>query len=221
MVKAISFIGYHNSGKTTLAAQVIKILKEKGYKVAAVKSTKHENVLPEKEGTDTYKLAKAGAEAVALVEPHQSIIRIFKNKEELELQTFLNRHFSNFDVVICEGFKNYSLPKIEVLRKEQKTEPLFKRVENVVAVATDFKVEGITNLPLNSPEEVAEFIESEIIKSEEEPFTVTLSVNGKEVEMKPFIRHMLAELLGGFLKPLKGIEEPVELIEVCVKRREK
>jgi molybdopterin-guanine dinucleotide biosynthesis protein B len=222
MPKVVGIFGYHNSGKTTLGAALLKELQSRGYKVAVIKSTKHRDLLKEKEGSDTYRYLEAGSEGVAIVEPAQTVVRFKIDKEELNLKELANRLFWEFDLVLCEGFKRAPIPKIEVLRKETGQKPLFPEVEGVVAVATDYPVEGIKNLPLNNPKKVADFLEEEFLKeSYREGFEVELFVNGKFVELKPFIRQMLAELLQAFLKPLKGIDPKVKSVKATFLRRER
>lgn len=74
MPPIITFIGWHDSGKTTLASQVVRLLKECGYSVAVIKSTKDTGLLPNQEGTDTGAYTQAGADAVMLVAPDQFVL---------------------------------------------------------------------------------------------------------------------------------------------------
>jgi len=53
MIPIVSFIGWQNSGKTTIAQQVVAILKEKGFRVAGIKSTHHTSINFDKENSDT------------------------------------------------------------------------------------------------------------------------------------------------------------------------
>ena len=65
MTPYITFAGYSGSGKTTLLLKVIAYLKEKGYKVAALKHDGHDFEM-DKEGKDTYRMKKAGADCIAI-----------------------------------------------------------------------------------------------------------------------------------------------------------
>ena len=47
MPPVVCFTGWHNSGKTTLATQVVARLKARGYTVAVIKSTKETGLEPE------------------------------------------------------------------------------------------------------------------------------------------------------------------------------
>ena len=64
----ITIVGYSNSGKTTVATELIRILDEMGYKIAAVKHCPHGHDI-DREGSDTQRMALAGASAVVSVSP--------------------------------------------------------------------------------------------------------------------------------------------------------
>ncbi len=214
MAPVISFVGYHNSGKTTFATRVVELLVKKGYRVAVLKSTKHRGVIEEREGSDTYRYREAGAKGVALVEPENlTLFMELKERDPVYLAFLL---FGDYDLVICEGFKSSSVPKFEVVRKEFKEKTLYGKLDNLLGVISDFEInqEGIRRFPLNRPQEVAEFIEREFLSQKEE---TELFVNGKKVPLKRFVQESLKGVIEGYLGALKGIEKPVEKIEIKVK----
>ncbi len=213
MVPVITFVGHHNSGKTSFATQVVKLLKEKGYKVGVIKSTKEEIEFKDTPGKDTHKYKNAGAQGVCLLSEKGALL--YGELGKIEPEYLSSVMFREFDLVICEGFKKSSLPKFEVYRKGLKEPPLFKELENLLGVVSDCKFKGVKNFPINKPQAVAEFIEENFILGEKEE--ALLFVNGRKVPMKPFLRGILKEILLGFLKPLKGIEYPVRELLVKVK----
>ncbi|CAK8723762.1 hypothetical protein GMJAKD_13170 [Candidatus Electrothrix aarhusensis] len=166
----ITFIGWHDSGKTTLAAQVVRLLKERGYSVAVIKSTKEIGLLPNQEGTDTGAYSKAGADAVTLVAPDQLVMTAAH--PEKNLPALARRFFSDMDLVIGEGFKKADqVAKIEVFRG--KGTRLCDQVNGVIALATDQgiyhdinqEISGPSVFPLNQPEKIADFLEKEYIRA--------------------------------------------------------
>ncbi|HDL86402.1 MAG TPA: molybdopterin-guanine dinucleotide biosynthesis protein MobB, partial [Candidatus Acetothermia bacterium] len=66
MTAVVSFIGHHNSGKTTLIAQVITILLERGFRVGAVKHALHLEEMDSAD-VDSVRLRDAGAEQMLLI----------------------------------------------------------------------------------------------------------------------------------------------------------
>ena len=216
MVPVVAFIGYHNSGKTTFAAKVVKILKNKGYKVAVLKSTKHKDTVKDEEGKDSYRYKEAGADAVGILEPEQLIL--FKKTGKVNLKRLAFELFDEYDIVICEGFKHEDVPKFEVTRKNMGEDLLAKEIKNVIGIISDYQIEGFRNFSINEPEAVADFIEKFfILKREDEfPDEVELFINGKRIPIKHYVKETLKEILFGFVKPLKGIEYPIESMDIKI-----
>lgn len=160
MLPIITFIGWHNSGKTTLATQVVTHLKQRGYRVAVIKSTKEQGITFDAPGTDTARHRQAGADTVLLVAPDQMTMII--GNQGKSLVDLARRFCSDVDIVIGEGFKGAEgVPKIEVRREED--QPLLReQVEGVIAVATDLVLPdnpGCTLFRLDQGQEIAVFIE--------------------------------------------------------------
>lgn len=161
MPPIITFIGWHDSGKTTLASQVVRLLKERRYSVAVIKSTKDTGLLPNQEGTDTGAYTQAGADAVMLVAPDQLVLTA--DQPEKNLPALAQRFFAAVDLVVAEGFKGADkVDKIEVFRGQGVR--LAEQVSGVVAVATDQQVTAPVLFSLNQPEKIAAFLEKEYIR---------------------------------------------------------
>lgn len=157
MPQIVGFIGWHNSGKTTLTRQVVTHLKAKGYLLAVIKSTKETGIVVEQPNTDTALYKQSGADAIALLAPDQLIIQRKPPRMEVaELAEFL---FPEVDLVIAEGFKQAPhIPKIEV-RRDPNAPWMYQQVQGVIAVACDFPVTGIPRFSLDQSREIAAFIE--------------------------------------------------------------
>jgi molybdopterin-guanine dinucleotide biosynthesis protein B len=160
MLPIISFIGWHNSGKTTLVTKVVTHLKERGYRVAVIKSTKETGIVFDAPGTDTARHRQAGADTVLLVAPDQ--MTMVTGNQGKSLVDLAQRFCSDVDIVIGEGFKKADgVPKIEV-RREEAQSLLREQVEGVIGIATDFvvpDVQGYTHFRLDQGLEIADFIE--------------------------------------------------------------
>lgn len=162
VVPVISFIGWHNSGKTTLARQVVVHLKGLGYRVGVIKSTKERGIVFDRPQSDTALYKTAGADGVALLAPDQLIVQ--SRPPECDLSSLAQRLFPEADIVIAEGFKYaVNVPKIEV-RRDTDAPWLRDRVSGVIAVATDLALasEGL-RFGLDQSREIAEFIVSRCI----------------------------------------------------------
>lgn len=214
MIPIVSFIGWQDSGKTTIARQVVAILQEKGFRVAVIKSTHHTSINFDKEDSDTNAYSKAGACMVALLAPDQMVT--FGPPPEMKLTDIVHRFFHDVDIVIAEGFKDERhISKIEVSRSDG--ELLKDRVNGVVAVVTDRSLPEIPVFRPDQAKEIAEFIVREFITNAERPDTeAVLFVNGKKIPMKGFVQDALAGTVHGFVKSLKKTEN-TESIELRIK----
>jgi molybdopterin-guanine dinucleotide biosynthesis protein B len=214
MPPIITFIGWHDCGKTTLASQVVRHLKERGYSIAVIKSTKETGLLLDNKGTDTYSYREAGADAVTLIAPDQMVLTT-KNPGK-RLTTLAYRHFPDVDLVIGEGFKDErQVAKIEVSRGD--TELLRDRITGVIAIATDRKISGDYIFRLNESREIADFIAKRFLRTDRHRDKTILLVNGEQVAMKDFVQEALAATVAGFVETLKSNSGETREIELRIK----
>ncbi|MCL2458777.1 MAG: molybdopterin-guanine dinucleotide biosynthesis protein B [Desulfobulbus sp.] len=163
MPPLIAFIGGHNSGKTTLALRVMTHLREKGYAVAVIKSTKESGIAFDRPGSDTFRYQEAGAEGVVLVAPDQLIMQ--RKPVACDLPELADRLFPEADIVVAEGFKHAEVLKIEVRRDDQA--PLLRdQVSGVIAVAADPPLVGDCCFRLDQSREIAHLIENRLLGSQ-------------------------------------------------------
>ena len=57
-MKAIGVVGYHHTGKTTLATLLISAFSGKGFEVASIKDIHSEKYRADKEGSNSWKHAR-------------------------------------------------------------------------------------------------------------------------------------------------------------------
>ncbi len=161
MVPIVAFIGWHDSGKTTLAVRVVKHLKEHGYQVAVIKSSKETGIPFDHVDTDTARYRTAGADAVTLIAPDQMIM--MTAAPAVSLVTLVQRFFSHVDIVIAEGFKDEPhIAKIEVTRAGGL---LRDRVHGVIALATDRTMNGDNIFRLEQSREITNFIKKRFLEN--------------------------------------------------------
>lgn len=214
MSSVVTFIGWHDSGKTTLVKQVVSELKKLEYRVAVIKSSNDSGIQFDTPGTDTFMHKEAGAESVMLVAPDQMVLQT-KNRG-LSLRTLAHRYFPDVDIVIGEGFKTAKkTPKIEVFRnRDQK---LREEVQGVIAVATN--VEGVVGnyvFRLDEPKEIALFIEKRYLTRKNGKEIAVLLVNGNKIPIKDYIQEALAGTVHGFVNTLK-FNDDIKEIELRIK----
>jgi molybdopterin-guanine dinucleotide biosynthesis protein B len=157
-MKVFGFAGFSGSGKTTLIEQIIPLLVREGLKVSLIKHAHHSFDI-DTPGKDSYRHRNAGCSEVLVTSDKRWVLmHELRGESEPSLAQQLT-HFSPCDLVLVEGFKTASIPKLEVHRAGADTPLLFPRDPNIVAIATDEPL--ATSLPqfdINSPEDVARFI---------------------------------------------------------------
>lgn len=158
MSKPILFAisGVKNSGKTTFIGKLLPVLNAKGLKVAVIKHDGHE-FEPDVPGTDTWQHLQAGACGTAVF----SNSRCMAVKKQCGVtETDLSKLFPEADLILLEGFKYSTYPKIELVRKGN-SEKSICPPENLKAILSDFiprHPDGIPVLPLNDVESTAQII---------------------------------------------------------------
>lgn len=161
MIPFVSLAGYSNSGKTMVMAGLIRIIKLRGYRVAAVKHAAHGYTM-DPAGTDSWHYAEAGADQVVVAGPQSLTIHEFYQKEK-SLQEILDI-IANVDIILVEGFKKEPGPKIEIYRQDFSLSRI-NLDENLIAVVSDVPLPD--NKPIFSFEELeglADFIIEYIIE---------------------------------------------------------
>lgn len=153
----LSLVGYSNSGKTTLMEKLVAGLVAKGLRIATIKHSHHQ---PEMDtpGKDSWRHKQAGASTSLLVGP-EKMLMVSDVNETLNPELLTARLFSDYDLVLVEGYASVAGPKIEVVRAERSQE-LRCNEDELVAVATDildFNV-AVPVLNLNHPDAVIDFI---------------------------------------------------------------
>lgn len=219
MPPIVSFIGWHNSGKTTLARQVVTQLKNKGYRVGVIKSTKDTAINQEQPETDTARYQQAGADMVALAAPDQVLLRTWPSLSNPLL--LAGSLFSTMDIVIAEGFKNVpDLEKIEV-RRDPQASPLLGQVPGVIAVATDQSLEGTLTFQLDQSHTIADYIEERFIAGQvRQAEGFTLSSKGRLMDrLSARTRTLMAELVDSLAVDLQK-QSPSGPVELTIRREE-
>ncbi|MBW6503072.1 molybdopterin-guanine dinucleotide biosynthesis protein B [bacterium] len=164
-VKAVAFVAKSGSGKTTLLEQVIPRLKDRGYRVGAIKHDAHRFEI-DRPGKDSYRLTAAGADTMVISSP-EKLALVRKHAASPPVEDLLAALFTDVDIVLAEGFKSSSLPKIEVHRRERSADLLCRGKENdpmLLAVASDEPLDlDVPQLDINDPDGITDFIERKFL----------------------------------------------------------
>jgi molybdopterin-guanine dinucleotide biosynthesis protein B len=213
-MKTVAVVGFSETGKTRLIVGLIGELTRRGRRVAAVKRCSHGFAL-DTEGKDTAEFSRAGAGGVAMVSPEGWAAL---GGAGVEAPVLAARLFPEADVVLIEGGKGAAgVPKIEVLRSGVAEAPTC-RPEDLLAVVSDRPLPGGGPVPVFRPEETARL--SDLILSVEEASMadITLEVDGREVNMNPFVRTVIERTVLGMVTSLSGIDPEPKKISLVIDR---
>jgi molybdopterin-guanine dinucleotide biosynthesis protein MobB len=126
----------------------------------------HHGFEPDQPGKDSYRLRKAGAqqmvvtsrERTALITEHPQL-----RDEPCLSDALAALRPATLDLVLVEGFKHETFPKIELYRAATGKSPLFPSDPSIIAVASDGSLDerqlsGLPHLPIDDPSAVADFV---------------------------------------------------------------
>ena len=215
MLPIVCVVGASDSGKTTFLEKLIPELSGRGYRVGTVKHDAHGFEM-DREGKDTWKHRKAGAETIAISSPGQ-VATIRATGEEMELAEVAARYFWNEDLVITEGYKSSHYPKIEVFRKAIEPTPICGPKDNLMAFVSDDAMQAdVPKFRFDDVAGVADFIEERFLKNRKK-HGIALFIDGKNVPLNDFVRDILTGGVLGMLSSLKGWKQ-AKKIDIQIRR---
>ena len=156
-MKIIGLAGWSGSGKTTLITKVLPVLIGRGHKVSTLKHAHHGFDL-DKPGKDSFMHRAAGASEVIISSAKRwAVLHELRDEDEWNMPELLQK-ISPVDLVLVEGYKRESFPKIEVYRAENGKPLLHGEDGYIVAIASNTPLPDV-KLPvidLNDIEAVAD-----------------------------------------------------------------
>ncbi len=134
--------GLKNSGKTHLVERLIHAFADRGMSAGVIKHDGH-SFECDIEGTDSYRFYQAGAMATAVYSGSQSFLRMRRQADVEELI----RLMGDLDVVMIEGLKDSSRPKVEVIRAEVSGSSICDS-STLLCIAADTSLSGSIPCPV-------------------------------------------------------------------------
>ncbi|RLC61771.1 MAG: molybdopterin-guanine dinucleotide biosynthesis protein B [Chloroflexi bacterium] len=212
MPPVVSIVGKSKSGKTTLIEKLIQELESRGYRVATIKHIP-QSIDFDEPGKDSWHHIQAGSEATA-VSLADKIVLIKPVTHEATIDEVASLLGEDYDIVLAEGFKQGSAPKIEVHRKDGSA--LIEGLKKLIAVVTDEPME--TRARQFSPEDtggLADLLEKGFIKPQKE--RISLYVNNIPITLTLFPRQIITSVLLAMASCLKGVGE-IRSLKIFVKK---
>jgi molybdopterin-guanine dinucleotide biosynthesis protein MobB len=185
-VLVIAAVGKSGSGKTTTLEYLVSNLSSEGYRIGVIKHIYHKGFKIDKEGTNTWRYAKAGSKVTVAVSSEEIVVI---KKAEVAL-TDLDQVIGllgneQLDIIVVEGFRSLVEKRTDVLKiitaKDADTleKALKGTIQPIIAVAGVIgqqKPEITLEIPvINIPEEgkqLLELVKEHMKKKETKKFKV-------------------------------------------------
>lgn len=152
-------IGWKNSGKTGLMERLVAEITGRGLTVSTVKHAHHAFDI-DQPGKDSHRHRDAGASEVLLASSKRwALMAELRDAAEPTLAELLT-HLTPVDLVLIEGYKRDSHPKIEAHRATNGNPLIAVDDPTVLAVASDSVHPGLATpvLHLDATAQIADFI---------------------------------------------------------------
>ncbi|MEG2198820.1 MAG: molybdopterin-guanine dinucleotide biosynthesis protein B [Anaerovorax sp.] len=161
-MKVFELHGVSGSGKTTSAEQIIKELVKRGYSVGTIKNIHFDGFAMDREGTNTYRHAMAGAQLVSARGNEETDILFKRQLGMAELLTYYTQDF-----VISEGHSELPLPKIiaahQISEIEERLTPLtFAVTGKLSETLKEYKGLPVINA-VKEVERLVDLIENQVV----------------------------------------------------------
>ncbi|MFY9314667.1 MAG: molybdopterin-guanine dinucleotide biosynthesis protein B [Burkholderiales bacterium] len=161
-MKVLGFAGWSGSGKTTLIEKLIPRFVRRGLRVSLIKHA-HHSFDVDQPGKDSYRHRHAGAAEILVTSSRRWVLmHELRGAHEPAFEEQVKR-LSPCDLLLVEGFKHAPIPKIEVWRAATGEPLLHPGDPQVVAVASDTKLDiRLPLLDLNDDAGISEFIHKKL-----------------------------------------------------------
>jgi len=205
-IPLVAISGYPGTGKTILIEKLVAELKGRGYQVATIKHTHHTLGDP---GKDTERHLGSGATASLLVADERMVLaKPTTHPPSIKEMTRLLRN--DYDLIICEGFKDSNLPKIALVRNAEELHGM----SCVIGIIADTPLSQ--NAPCFSRDNIipiADLLEQEYILPQSG--RISVFVNGEPIPLLPFPKAAITRSITGLLSALKGVEN-IQHLEITI-----
>ena len=153
----ISIVGKSDVGKTTMLEKLLPELVRRGLKIGTVKHDVHGFSI-DHEGKDSYRHKQAGSSISLISSPWKiGMVRDVDHDHTLaELRDLL---LSDMDLIVTEGYKRESWPKVEIHRKALARPLIATPDEGLIAVVADEQMDApVPHFDLDDPGSLADFL---------------------------------------------------------------
>ena len=161
-MKVFGITGWKNTGKTGLVERLVTEISARGFSVSTVKHA-HHSFDVDHEGRDSYRHREAGAREVLLSSGNRwALMHELRGAPEPALSALLAK-LDPVDLVLVEGYKRDTHPKIEAWRAETQHPLIAPQDPTIKAIASDVPLQSERVVfDLNDTVAIADFILAEV-----------------------------------------------------------
>lgn len=137
-MRIIGFAGWSGAGKTHVLRRLLPVLVERGFSVSTLKHAHHAFDI-DHEGKDSFIHRQAGAQEVLIASSQRlALMRELRGAPEPGLDDLVLM-LRPVDLVLVEGFKGWTMPKIEIYRTLNAKPTLYQDDRSIRMLASDEK----------------------------------------------------------------------------------
>lgn len=126
-VPVLQIVGYKNSGKTTLVCKIIAALTAEGYRVGSAKHDAHEFRLDDPTTDSDLHLSSGALETILTSQTATRAMR----KSSTSLHEIAQQLAGKVDILIAEGFKTATYPKIALIHHHDEMRDLLSQSSDI------------------------------------------------------------------------------------------
>lgn len=226
----IGIVGESGVGKTSLIESLLRELTARCFKVSSIKHVHDGNVLIPP-GKDTTRHLLAGSNPVIGISSNEAVI-YFNDSYAMDDALSLLNKIASPDVIIVEGFKQSSIPKIvigdievngPVLFRCAKTEECLQHCINLIEreVRKERVLEKLPGLNCGKcgfpgckdlAGAVADGVEDISKCKNRGDARVKIFVNEDEIPINKFVSELVSNVISGLVKSLKNVDNPSSIM---------
>lgn len=215
----IAVVGSKNSGKTMAIEILVRGLSSRRYRVGTVKHIPKQDFTIDKEGTDTWRHARAGAKIVVSVSPNELAKIIVSDTSHLDLNRITTEFGEDADVVILEGFRELvkndpnvlkivAVKDLDEIQEASRTfSPILAYVGSISAgeVSESFNYIDLQEERNRLVDLVYERLKD--VKGRSKPSKRTrVLMDGRSLPCKRFVQEIIRKTVLAMVSTLKGVE---------------
>lgn len=213
MEPVVCIVARNREDTPPVVEALLRELTARGLKLAAI-IEEERDFATEGLSKETARYQKAGSDAVIMRSP-RLVASVRRVTDEPPLDALVWEMRDEYDVVLADGFRHASYPKIEIRRPG---EDLLCHKNELLALVGD-KPEDIDvpSFDAGNLGPLAELIRRRFMASEVNE-DATLFIDGVRLPLHLFVRKMVASTILGMVRALKGVDKPRSVV-VTVKTR--